>query len=100
MNWAQMHSKLLRGVLLTCATSLLWGQLQIPNAAPAGPRIEKDPAEKKTNPKEILSNFNGTIRSITADAISIDAEDTRIVSFKASKNTKYTFKDQEVKGSA
>ena len=102
MNWAQMRSKLLRGVLLTCATSLLWGQLQIPTKLPRlpGRGSKKDPADKKTNPKEILSNFNGTIRSITADTISLDAEDTRIVNFKTSKNTKYTFKDQEVQGSA
>ncbi len=89
---------MLEGALTLCAGGLLTAQLTIPRPRLPGQK-SKGPAEKKPSEKEILTGFTGTIRKVTPELISLDAEDTRIVNFKCSKITKYVFKGQEVQSS-
>ena len=89
---------MLEGALTLCAGGLLTAQLTIPRPRLPGQK-SKGPAEKKPSEKEILTGFTGTIRKVTPELISLDAEDTRIVNFKCSKITKYVFKGQEVQAS-
>jgi hypothetical protein len=52
-------------------------------------RGKKSPGDKKPSSKEVLQQFTGKIQKIEKDSFTIEAPDTRVVTFKCSKNTKY-----------
>ena len=60
---------------------------------------KKNPADRKTSPKEVLSDYTGAIDKISSESITLLAPDTRIISFKCGKATKFFKDDKEIQQS-
>ena len=56
----------------------------------------KSPGDKKPSAKEVLQQFTGKIDKIEKDSLTIQAPDTRLITFKCSKITKYLQDDKEI----
>lgn len=59
-------------------------------------RKSKSPAEKKPTKDEVLFPYSGMIQEIKPESIVLAAEDTRIITFKCSKITKYLREEKEI----
>jgi hypothetical protein len=60
-------------------------------------RKPKGPADKKPAKDEMLFPYTGLIQEIKTDTIVMAAEDTRVITFKCGKVTKYLKEDKELK---
>ncbi|MEO8661574.1 MAG: hypothetical protein ABI693_24100 [Bryobacteraceae bacterium] len=60
-------------------------------------RKSKGPAEKQQGKDEVLAATNGVVVENKAEQLVMAAEDTRMVTFKCSKITKYKRDDKEIK---
>ena len=56
----------------------------------------KSAGDKKPSAKEVLQQFTGKIDKIEKDSLTIQAPDTRVITFKCSKITKYLQDDKEI----
>lgn len=74
---------------------------QYPGGQSPFPRIPfpgrgKKPAEdKKASAKEVLEQFSGKINKVEKDSFSIEASDTRLITFRSTKTTKYFQEGEE-----
>jgi hypothetical protein len=59
-------------------------------------RGKRSPGDKRPSSKEVLQQFTGKIQKIEKDSFAIEAPDTRVVTFKCSKNTKYLQGGKEI----
>lgn len=59
-------------------------------------RKSKSPADKKPSKDEVLYPYTGVIQEVKSDTIVLAAEDTRVITFKCSKITKYYRDDKEI----
>lgn len=59
-------------------------------------RGKKSPGDKKPSAKEALQQFTGKIDKIEKDSLTIQTPDTRAITFKCSKITKYLRDDKEI----
>jgi hypothetical protein len=60
-------------------------------------RKSKGPAEKKQGKEEVLASTNGVVVENKAEQLIVAADDTRMVTYKCSKITKYKRDDKEIK---
>jgi hypothetical protein len=67
------------GVICLLAAGLLPAQMQLPWPG----------RSKKAQAKEVLQQFTGHIQSVEPESITLTAEDTRVITFKCTKETKY-----------
>jgi hypothetical protein len=76
---------------------------QYPGSQSPFPRIPfpgrgKKPAEdKKASAKEVLEQFSGKITKVEKDSFSIEASDTRLITFRSTKDTTYVQEGEEAK---
>ncbi|HWQ54363.1 MAG TPA: hypothetical protein VN442_11810 [Bryobacteraceae bacterium] len=71
------------------------GQTPLPRVPlPGGGK--KSPGDKKPSAKEVLQQFTGKIDQIEKDLLTIQAPDTRVITFKCSKITRYLQHDKEI----
>jgi hypothetical protein len=61
---------------------------------------KQTPAERKAPAKTVPQRFNGMVKNVTPEAISVETDDTRIIEFLCSKDTKYTRNQEAIQRSA
>ena len=75
------------------SAALLWGQFPMPIPRIPFPRRggqgKQTPSDSKAPAKKVSIHFNGVVRTRAAESISVETDDTRIVEFLCSKDTKY-----------
>ena len=75
------------------SAALLWGQFPSPTPQFPFPRRggqgKQTPSDRKAPAKKEPIHFNGVVRTRAAESISVETDDTRIVEFICSKDTKY-----------
>ncbi|MFB3828200.1 MAG: hypothetical protein ACE15B_15635 [Bryobacteraceae bacterium] len=71
------------------------GQIPFPRLPVPG-RGQKNPGGGKPSAKEVLQQFTGKIGKIEKDSLTIEAPDTRTITFKCSKTTKYLQDGKEI----
>ena len=74
------------------------GQAPMPRL-PFPKRGKKGPGDKKPTEKEVFQQFTGKIEKLEKDSFTIQAPDTRAVTFKCTKITKYLQDEKEIQRS-
>jgi len=84
------------------SAALLWGQFPSPIPRIPFPRRggqgKQTPSDRKAPAKKEPIRFNGVVRARAAESISVETDDTRIVEFLCSKDTKYLRNGEAMQG--